>query len=58
MRRSISQLLLAVDVLGVLAAIALRRGGRDLLGDLRSVDLPQPLELGGEHARALARDVL
>jgi len=46
-----AQALLAVDVLGVLGAIALGGGGRDLGGDLGPLDGDQLLQLRLEFRR-------
>src|SRR5437868_1955206 len=53
----LAQPALAVDVLGVLAAVALRRSIGDLLGDPRALFGPQLVELGAKLLRALRRDV-
>src|SRR5690606_20875516 len=53
----LAELLLAVDVLGVLAAIALRRRDRDLLGDPGALHLPEALHLELDGPVALLRDV-
>src|SRR6202007_1384430 len=53
----LTQPALAVDVLGVLAAVALRGGICDFLRDPWALDRPQLLELGAQLLRTLGRDV-
>src|SRR5690606_14766845 len=53
----LAQPLLAVDVLGVLGAVAVGGGLRDLARDARSLLAPQPLELGAQPLVAFGRDV-
>ncbi len=52
----LAQPLLAIDVLGVLRAVAEGRGVGDLLRDSGSLDGPQLLELGLELSRAFGGD--
>src|SRR5690606_29117802 len=53
----LAQSLLAVDVLGVLRAVAVRGGLGDLARHARSLLAPQPLELGAQLLEAFGRDV-
>src|SRR6185436_1569683 len=54
----LAEALLAVDVLGVLRAIALRGGVAHLVHDARALDAPELAELLGELLRAGRRDVV
>ena len=56
-RVDLAQPLLAVDVLGVLGAIAQRRGVGDLLGHARALLVPQAIELVAKNLLPLGRDV-
>src|SRR3546814_12885586 len=55
--RSLAQFLLAVLILGVLAAIALRRRGRQRTHDFRATDTPQLLELRLQARMTVRGDV-
>src|SRR5690606_8621793 len=52
----LAQLLAAVDVLGVFGTVSLRRGGGDLLQELRALLVPEALPLGLEPGVTFGAD--